>query len=85
MDADARRDHAARFIESLRDMGPERLQALIAGEAGEALATFFTTYAGRAVTEAAETPVATASTLMMLGYLIRADEEIEAKAAKAPT
>ena len=80
MDADRKKEHAVHFIASLRDMRPEDLQTLIRSEAGESLSAFFAAYAAKVMEDAAAAPEATASTLMMLGYLIRAREPEEARA-----
>lgn len=75
MDAQRKKDLAVGFIGSLADMDPQALQALIQREAGEALSAFFTVYASKVMEEGAGPAGPTASTLMMLGYLVRAMEE----------
>lgn len=85
MDADAKRENAIRFITALQDMAPGRLESLIRTEAGEGLSAFFASYASGVIEQQAEAPGRAASTLMMLGYLIRAAEDEPAAAAGATT
>ena len=74
MDDDPKRENAIRFITSLQDMAPGELERLIRTEAGEGLSAFFASYAGGVIQNQAAAPEQAASTLMMLGYLIRAAE-----------
>ena len=85
MDDDAKRENAIRFITSLQDMAPGELERLIRTEAGEGLSAFFASYAGGVIQNQAAAPEQAASTLMMLGYLIRADEETGAATEPPPT
>ena len=74
MDLD-KRALAARFINEVRTMEPAALNALIAREAGEELAQFFLSYACDIVERTPERMKENISSLMLMGYLVRANEE----------
>lgn len=64
---------AVELIEEFRDMDPAALNALIVDEVGEDLSGFFLAYARKLL--AANPSPMNASALMLMGYLIRANEE----------
>jgi hypothetical protein len=66
---------AVEFIDRIRTMDPARLSALIQREAGEDLARFFLAYSARLISRDPERVLENTSSLMLMGYLIRAAEE----------
>lgn len=69
-----KKDLAIQFINEIRSMPPEKLQALIVQQAGDDLAGFFMAYADRLISTDPERAVQNASSLMLMGYLIRSKE-----------
>jgi len=74
-----KRELAVQFIRRIRSMERERLHALILEEAGEELAQFFLSYASDLIDREPQRAAENASSLLLIGYLIRAFET-EAKA-----
>ncbi len=69
---------AVDFINRIRSMDSSVLNALIQREAGEELAQFFLSYSARLISRDPERVLENTSSLMLMGYLIRAaEEEIE--------
>jgi hypothetical protein len=66
---------AVEFINRIRTMEPALLSALIQREAGEDLARFFLAYSARLISRDPERVLENTSSLMLMGYLIRAAEE----------
>lgn len=66
---------AITFINSIRTMEPSLLNALIVREAGEELAQFFLSYSANLISRDPERVLENTSSLMLMGYLIRANEE----------
>lgn len=66
---------AVEFINSIREMDPQVLNALIVREAGEELAQFFLSYSANLISKDPERVLENTSSLMLMGYLIRANEE----------
>jgi hypothetical protein len=66
---------AVDFINRIRSMDSSVLNALIQREAGEELAQFFLTYSARLISRDPERVLENTSSLMLMGYLIRAAEE----------
>ncbi len=66
---------AIRFINDIRTMEPSVLNALIVREAGEELAQFFLSYSSSLISRDPERVLENTSSLMLMGYLIRANEE----------
>jgi hypothetical protein len=66
---------AIEFINRIRTMDASELNALIVREAGEELAQFFLTYASSLISKDPGRVVENTSSLMLMGYLIRAAEE----------
>lgn len=66
---------AVEFINRVRTMESSDLNALIAREAGEELAQFFLAYASGLISRDPEKVLENTSSLMLMGYLIRAAEE----------
>ena len=75
-----KRDLAVQFIRRIRSMERDRLHALILEEAGEELAQFFLAYASDLIDREPQRAAENASSLLLIGYLIRAFEADE----KAP-
>ena len=66
---------AVDFINRVRDMDSAVLHALIEREAGEDLARFFLSYSARLISRDPGRVLENTSSLMLMGYLIRAAEE----------
>ncbi len=66
---------AVDFINRIRGMDPAELNALIVREAGEELAQFFLSYSANLISRDPEKVLENTSSLMLMGYLIRAAEE----------
>jgi hypothetical protein len=80
-DVRRKRELAVEFIRRIRAMERDKLHALILGEAGEELAQFFLAYATDLMEREPERAVENASSLLLIGYLIRAFEVEQAKPA----
>ncbi|MGC4113832.1 MAG: hypothetical protein QM765_04080 [Myxococcales bacterium] len=74
---------AIRFINDIRTMEASVLNALIVREAGEELAQFFLSYSSSLISRDPERVLENTSSLMLMGYLIRANEE-RRRAVEAP-
>ncbi len=76
---------AVDFIDRVRTMDAAVLNALIQREAGEELAQFFLSYSARLISKDPERVLENMSSLMLMGYLIRAaeDEQRRRRAAQA--
>ncbi|HTP26467.1 MAG TPA: hypothetical protein VMK12_12515 [Anaeromyxobacteraceae bacterium] len=72
---DGKRGFAVDFINRVRTMDSAVLNALIQREAGEELAQFFLSYSARLIARDPSRVVENTSSLMLMGYLIRAAEE----------
>ncbi len=70
-----KRGFAIEFINQIRTMDPAALNALILREAGEDLAQFFLSYSASLISKDPERVIENTSSLMLMGYLIRAAEE----------
>ena len=66
---------AVEFINRIRSMDPAVLHAMISREAGEELAQFFLSYASNLISRDPERALENTSSLMLMGYLIRAAED----------
>ena len=66
---------AIEFINRIRTMEPSELNAMIVREAGEDLAQFFLTYSANLISRDPERVIENTSSLMLMGYLIRAAED----------
>jgi hypothetical protein len=69
-----KRELAIEFIRRIRAMDREELHALILHEAGEDLARFFLAYATDLMQREPHRAVENASSLLLIGYLIRGHE-----------
>jgi hypothetical protein len=76
-----KKSNAMEFIKRIRTMEPALLSALIQRDAGESLAQFFLSYSARLISRDPERVLENASSLMLMGYLIRAAEERDRKPA----
>jgi hypothetical protein len=70
-----KKSFAVEFIARIRTMDPTVLHAMISREAGEELAQFFLSYASNLISRDPERVLENTSSLMLMGYLIRAAEE----------
>ena len=70
-----KKDAAVRFIQEIQRMDPTQLHALISREAGEDLAQFFMSYSATLIAHDPERILQNGSSLMLMGYLIRTQEE----------
>jgi hypothetical protein len=66
---------AIEFINRIRTMEASELNAMIVREAGEDLAQFFLTYSANLISRDPERVIENTSSLMLMGYLIRAAED----------
>ncbi len=66
---------AIEFINRIRTMEAADLNALIVREAGEELAQFFLSYSASLISKDPQRVVENTSSLMLMGYLIRAAAE----------
>ena len=73
MDAE-KKGFAIEFINRVRTMDSAELNALIVKEAGEDLAQFFLAYSANLISRDPERVIENTSSLMLMGYLIRAAE-----------
>jgi hypothetical protein len=71
----AKKALAIEFINRIRTMDAADLNALIVREAGEELAQFFLSYSASLISKDPQRVVENTSSLMLMGYLIRAAEE----------
>ena len=71
----AKKGFAVEFINRIRTMDPAELNALIVREAGEELAQFFLSYSAGLISRDPEKVLENTSSLMLMGYLIRAAED----------
>lgn len=83
-DARRKRELAMEFIRRIRAMERDRLHSLILREAGEDLAQFFLAYATELMQRDPLRAVENASSLLLIGYLIRAYETEEFAHADEP-
>ena len=75
LDFKTKKEVAIQFIDAIRTMEPGALNALIVRAAGEDLAQFFLSYSANLVSLDPDRVVENASSLMLMGYLIRTQEE----------
>jgi hypothetical protein len=71
----AKKGYAMDFINRIRTMETGELNALIVREAGEELAQFFLSYSAKLISRDPKRVVENSSSLMLMGYLIRAAED----------
>lgn len=74
-----KKDLAVEFINLIRTMDPADLNSLIVKEAGEDLAQFFLTYSANLISKDPSRVLENTSSLMLMGYLIRTQEEKKLK------
>jgi len=75
MNSARKRELAIEFIRKIRAMDKNKLHELILGEAGEELAQFFLMYATDLMMREPQRATENASSLLLIGYLIRCFEE----------
>ena len=75
LDTQKKREMAIEFIRKIRSMDRDDLHDLILREAGEDLAQFFLAYATDLMEREPERASENASSLLLIGYLIRCFEE----------
>lgn len=75
MNTACKRDQAIEFIRRIRSMDRETLHDLILAQAGEELAQFFLAYATDLMDREPQRATENASSLLLIGYLIRCFEE----------
>ncbi len=71
----AKKGLAIEFINRIRTMDAADLNAMILREAGEELAQFFLSYSANLISKDPQRVVENTSSLMLMGYLIRAAED----------
>ena len=84
IDAKRKRELAIEFIRQIRAMDRDKLHELILAQAGEELAQFFLAYATDLMTREPARAAENASSLLLIGYLIRCFEEGLESRATAP-
>jgi hypothetical protein len=75
VEAARKRDLATSFMRKIRSMPREDLHEIILRHAGEDLAQFFLTYATNLMQREPQRATENASSLLLIGYLIRCFEE----------
>jgi hypothetical protein len=75
---------AIEFINRIRTMEAAELNAMIVREAGEELAQFFLSYASSLISRDPARVVENTSSLMLMGYLIRAAEDRTERVRSTP-
>jgi hypothetical protein len=75
MSSRRKRELAIEFIRQIRAMDRDKLHELILAQAGEDLAQFFLAYATDLMTREPRRAAENASSLLLIGYLIRCFEE----------
>lgn len=74
-DIKTKKDLAVEFINAIRTMDPGVLNGLIVREAGEDLAQFFLSYSANLISKDPSRVLENTSSLMLMGYLIRVNED----------
>lgn len=74
-DIKSKKELAVDFINAIRTMDPTLLNSLIVREAGEDLAQFFLSYSANLISKDPSRVLENTSSLMLMGYLIRVNEE----------
>jgi hypothetical protein len=82
VDVKTKKDLAVDFINNIRTMEANALNALIVKEAGEDLAQFFLSYSANLISKDPSRVLENTSSLMLMGYLIRCHEEADHKQAQ---
>lgn len=82
--AEGKRETAVEFIRKIRTMDRQDLHELILKQAGEELAQFFLAYATDLMEREPDRAVENASSLLLIGYLIRCFEEATDGLLQAP-
>ena len=82
MTPEEKKQRAVDFINGIRDMEDRELSDLIRREAGEELGNFFLNYSANLIRREPDRVLENTTSLMMMGYLLRASEE---KVASGPT
>ena len=75
LDSMRKRELAIEFIRKIRSMDRDELHGVILRHAGEDLARFFLAYASDLMAREPERAAENASSLLLIGYLIRCFEE----------
>ena len=75
MSSARKRELAIEFIRQIRAMDRDKLHELILAHAGEELARFFLSYANDLMSRDPQRAAENASSLLLIGYLIRTFEE----------
>lgn len=73
--SNSKKEMAVAFIEFVRASGGDELSKLISEEAGEELARFFLAYSANLINKDPSRILENTSSLMLMGYLIRMNEE----------
>jgi len=75
MDNSSKKDLAVTFLEDLAKMEPARLRQIIGEVVGEELAAVMFNYARRVIEANPDKAVENASSMLILGYLLKVHEE----------
>jgi hypothetical protein len=84
MSSTRKRELAIEFIRQIRAMDRDKLHELILAQAGEELARFFLSYATDLMSREPQRAAENASSLLLIGFLIRTFEEDLALRSVAP-
>jgi hypothetical protein len=84
MSSARKRELAIEFIRQIRAMDRDKLHELIVSQAGEDLARFFLSYATDLMSREPQRAAENASSLLLIGYLIRTFEEDLARRSPVP-
>jgi hypothetical protein len=77
MDVTSKKDLAVSFLGELANMRRDRLQQIVGSVIGEELASVMYNYARQVIEASPEKTVENASSLLILGYLIRVQSSLE--------
>lgn len=75
METNSKKDLAISFLNELGTMNPERLRTVISNVIGEELAAVMFNYARQVIEANPDKVIENASSMLILGYLLRAHEE----------
>ncbi|MBW1807899.1 MAG: hypothetical protein JRJ87_06855 [Deltaproteobacteria bacterium] len=75
METSSKKDLAVSFLKDLGKMEPERLRMIISKQVGEELAAVMFNYARQVIEASPDKAIENASSLLILGYLLKVHED----------
>ena len=75
METSSKKDLAVSFLKDLGKMEPERLRMIISEQVGEELAAVMFNYARQVIEASPDKAIENASSLLILGYLLKVHED----------